>query len=185
MTADSLQKQGEGPAPGVSERNIWLLRPKRTFGELRSLSPEIEIRRAGAADAWAIAEVHRRAHRETYAPLVGEQNYDPSDLEFRRRQWTAALAGAGIAYVATDAGRLAGFTHALGDKMTTLYILAAYRRRGIGRALLSHLLAALAGRGISIARFDVFAQNAPAVAFYRAQGARPWSDPNASYPSGR
>ena len=133
----------------------------------------IDYRRAVLADSLAIAEVHWRAHRETYAPLIGPTNYKPAALEARLAQWTEALAGAGIAYVATDAGRAVGFTHATGDRITTLYILGAYHRRGIGRALLSRLCAGLAGRGVAKANFAVPARNAKAMAFYRAQGARP------------
>ena len=62
--------------------------------------------------------------------------------------------------------------HALGDKFTTLYILETHHRRGIGRSLLRLILQALAQRGVATARFDVLALNAPAIAFYEAEGAR-------------
>jgi ribosomal protein S18 acetylase RimI-like enzyme len=63
--------------------------------------------------------------------------------------------------------------HAFADRIGALYLLAAYRRRGIGKAMLGRLLHALHERGIRQARFDVVAANSEAVAFYRAQGARP------------
>jgi ribosomal protein S18 acetylase RimI-like enzyme len=133
----------------------------------------IDYRRAVLADAPAIAEVHRQAHRETYVPLVGAADYKPPSIEAKLAQWTQALSGPGIAYVAIDASRAIGFTHALGDRITTLYILEAYHRRGIGRGLLSRLRGALSEIGIAKAGFAVLALNTKAIAFYRARGAHP------------
>jgi ribosomal protein S18 acetylase RimI-like enzyme len=132
----------------------------------------IEIRTATLADAPAIVEVHLRSHLETYPPLVGPQNYWPTGKESRLAQWQAALAGPGIAFVASDGGRIVGFTHALDAKITTLYILAAWHRRGIGRALLARLCQALAARGIATASLAVLTVNAKAIAFYESMGAR-------------
>jgi ribosomal protein S18 acetylase RimI-like enzyme len=65
-----------------------------------------------------------------------------------------------------------GLGHACGERIDALYILPAYHRRGIGKAMLGRLLQFLRERGVSEARFDVVAVNAPAIAFYEAQGAR-------------
>ena len=75
--------------------------------------------------------------------------------------------------VATDRGVIVGLGHAYADRIGALYLLAAYRRRGIGKAMLGRLLQALHERGVVEARFDVVAINAAAIEFYRAQGARP------------
>jgi ribosomal protein S18 acetylase RimI-like enzyme len=135
------------------------------------------IRLANQDDAEAIAEVHLQSHRETYPPLVGEQNYWPSGKAEQLAQWQQTLAGQdggrGIAFVAVAGGRVVGFTHAVGEQMTTLYILAAWHRRGIGRALLTRLCQALAARGIARARFAVLAVNSAAIRFYEALGAEP------------
>ena len=133
----------------------------------------IEIRQALPADAEAIAEVHRQSHLETYPPLVGAKNYRPRSKDSHLAQWQQALAGPGDAFVASDAGRIVGFTHARGERITTLYILAAWHRRGIGRALLARLCQALAGRGVPKATFAVLAVNTKAIAFYESLGARP------------
>ena len=133
----------------------------------------IEIRQALPGDAEAIANVHRQSHRETYPPLVGAENYWPRSNESHLAQWQQALAGPGIAFIASDGGRVVGFTHALGGRITTLYILAGWHRRGIGRGLLARLCQALAGRGIPRATFAVLALNAKAIAFYESLGARP------------
>jgi ribosomal protein S18 acetylase RimI-like enzyme len=132
----------------------------------------VEIRRAGPADAPAIAEVHLHSHRETYVALIGEKDYWPSDLAERLSQWQALLAGEGLVFVASEGDQIVGFVHALGSRITTLYILASHQRRGIGRALMSRLCRALAGRGIATASLAVLAVNTPAIAFYRSLGAR-------------
>lgn len=49
-------------------------------------------------------------------------------------------------------------------------IAAAYRRRGIGTALLRTVFVQLHGLGIQRARLKVHAGNAAAIAFYRASG---------------
>jgi ribosomal protein S18 acetylase RimI-like enzyme len=135
-----------------------------------------EIRRATPDDAEAIAEAHLQSHLETYPPLVGIENYRPSDKMGkmgRLEQWTNALQGPGVAFVAVaDGGVVVGFTHALGNRITTLYLLAAWQRRGIGRALLRRLLEDLEGRGFEKATFAVLAVNVRAIAFYESQGAR-------------
>ena len=142
------------------------------------MSARIEIRPATPEDAEAIAEVHLQSHRETYPPLVGEQNYwRPPGKDQRLAHWRQSLAGqdAGqdIVFVALVGGRVVGFTHAVSEKITTLYILAAWHRQGIGRALLRRICQALAARGIARARFAVLAVNEAAIRFYLALGAEP------------
>ncbi len=137
-----------------------------------SVVRNIEIRHASAADAAAIAEVHLRSHRETYVPLVGEKDYWPSELAERLSQWQAWLAGEGLVFVASEGGCIVGFAHALGARITTLYVLASHHRRGIGRALMKQLCRALAGRGVASASLAVLTVNAPALAFYKSLGAK-------------
>ncbi len=133
----------------------------------------IEIRSATPADAEAIAEVHLQSHLETYPPLVGAESYRPRSKDSHLAQWRQALAGPGVVLVASDGGRIVGFTHALAERITTLYILASWHRRGIGRALLARLCQALARRGVPRASFAVLAVNTNAIAFYESLGARP------------
>ena len=109
----------------------------------------IDFRPATARDASAIAETHLQAHRETYPPIIGSATYRPPDLSERLAQWTEALAGSEIAYVATDHGRVVGFVHAKGDRIDTLYIRAAYHRRGIGRGLLTLVRRRLARKALN------------------------------------
>jgi ribosomal protein S18 acetylase RimI-like enzyme len=75
--------------------------------------------------------------------------------------------------VASDGAGIIGLGHAREDRIGALYLLRSYQRRGIGRALLTRLLAALNRRGVAEARFDVVAINVNAIRFYQALGAYP------------
>jgi len=131
----------------------------------------IEIRGATLEDVPGIARVHAQADWETYAPLFGAHAYRLDVAECEQR-WRRALRDGGVLLVATDRGVMVGLGHAYADRIGALYLLAAYRRRRIGKAMLGRLLQALHERGVVEARFDVVALNAAAIAFYRAQGAR-------------
>jgi GNAT superfamily N-acetyltransferase len=131
----------------------------------------IEIRGATLEDVPGIARVHAQADWETYAPLFGAHAYRLDVAECEQR-WRRALRDGGVLLVATDRGVMVGLGHAYADRIGALYLLAAYRRRRIGKAVLGRLLQALHERGVVEARFDVVAVNAAAIAFYRAQGAR-------------
>jgi GNAT superfamily N-acetyltransferase len=131
----------------------------------------IEIRGATLEDVPGIARVHAQADWETYAPLFGAQAYRLDVAECEQR-WRQALRDGGVLLVATDRGVIVGLGHAYADRIGALYLVAAYRRRRIGKAMLGRLLQALHERGVVEARFDVVAVNAAAIAFYRAQGAR-------------
>jgi ribosomal protein S18 acetylase RimI-like enzyme len=132
----------------------------------------IEIREATLDDFPEIARVHVRVDWDAYAPLFGAQAYRLEYAESERR-WRQALQNDGLLLVATDRGVIVGLGHACADRVVALYLLSAYHRRGIGKAMLSRLLRFLHARGVAEARLDVVAINAAAIAFYRAQGARP------------
>jgi ribosomal protein S18 acetylase RimI-like enzyme len=132
----------------------------------------IAYRRATLADTEAIARVHVQSSHETYIPLLGPSDKSPTVPE-RIVLWTGVLrAGVDPVFVATDDGAVVGFCHAKGATMTTLYLLASHHRRGIGAALLRHLLAECAARGIAEITFNALAANANSCTFYRSQGAR-------------
>jgi GNAT superfamily N-acetyltransferase len=133
------------------------------------------IRRARLADAVGIASVHHASHIETYRPIFGV-DYSGPDLAAREVHWQERLRQSDLAFVALAEDRIIGFTHAIeteaGDALlTTLYLLAAWHRQGIGRALFARILGLLRERGHASARFGVLPDNAVAIAFYEAQGA--------------
>ncbi len=131
----------------------------------------IAIRPATPTDAAAIAQLHVETHRATYAPLI-DGPYEAPALADRQAEWRQMLAGPGLSFVATEAGRIVGVGHAEGARIEPLHVAPSHHRRGIGRALLGHLLDGLSARGVSSAIFNVLATNARAIAFYEAEGAR-------------
>jgi ribosomal protein S18 acetylase RimI-like enzyme len=131
----------------------------------------IEVRPARGEDVPAIARVHAKADWETYAPLFGARAYALNVATLEQR-WKRALSDGSLVFVATSGDDIVGLAHVHADRIEALYLLAAYRRRGIGKMLLSELLRGLNGRGMGEVHFDVIAINADAIAFYRAQGAR-------------
>jgi ribosomal protein S18 acetylase RimI-like enzyme len=133
----------------------------------------IEIRLATANDVDALAGVHVQAHQETYPPLVAPRPYHGPDLATRRAMWAEILTGGGHAvFVACDDGQVVGFAQGHGTRIGALYILAAYHRRGIWRALLRRLVRELAARGAADISFEVMASNRIARAFYESEGGR-------------
>src|SRR5262245_35779220 len=119
----------------------------------------IEIRRATWADVPEMARVHVQADWDTYAPLFGAQAYR-LDIAESVRRWRQALENGGTLLVPTDRGVIVGLGHAHADRIDALYLLSAYHRRGIGKAMLAQLLRALHDRGVAEARLDVVAVNA-------------------------
>ena len=130
-----------------------------------------DIRRATLDEVPAIAAVHARAHLETYQPLLGTMTR-ALDVGAQEQLWRQALADGDLVLVATVSGNIVGVGHARRHRMQALYLLAAYRRRGIGKLMLTKILRLLHQDGIPEMEFDVFALNANAIAFYRACGAR-------------
>jgi ribosomal protein S18 acetylase RimI-like enzyme len=132
----------------------------------------IKIREAVLDDVPAIVRVHVQADWDTYSALFGSQAYalEPGESELR---WRRAIGDGDILLVASDGIEIVGLGHARGDRIGALYLLRSHQRRGIGKALLTHLLASLKELSVAEARFDVVAINDNAIAFYRAHGAYP------------
>lgn len=65
------------------------------------------------------------------------------------------------------------FLAAPGTYLEDLFVLPAFRGRGIGRALLAHLAALTVARGGARLEWSVLDWNEDAIRFYRAQGAVP------------
>ncbi|MGH6985949.1 MAG: GNAT family N-acetyltransferase [Caulobacteraceae bacterium] len=133
----------------------------------------IKIRRAGGEEAEAIALCHVEADWQTYAPIFGARAVK-RELSASLARWEAALAAGDEIWVAQDDGGAAilGFAHLHCDWMGALYLLEAWRRRGIGSALLSKVRRRAREQGFARIRFQVLEENRAAVAFYEARGAR-------------
>src|SRR5262245_32215861 len=142
---------------------------------MATLQPQPEmfhIREAVLDDVPAIARVHVQADWDTYSALFDSQAYaiEPSESESR---WRRALGAGDVLLAVIDGVAIVGFGHAREDRIGALYLLRSHQRRGLGKALLTRLLAALEKFGVTEARFDVVAINENAIAFYRAHGAYP------------
>lgn len=157
------------PPAWPSGRVCWL--SERGAPEDATENPMIDIREATPEDIPAVAHVHVTADWDTYAPLFGAGAYRLESAESEQR-WRQALEGNGPLLVAADRGSIVGPGHAVADRIDALYLLSAYHRRGIGKAMFWRLLHFLNERGVPEAQADVVSVNANAIAFYRAQGAR-------------
>jgi ribosomal protein S18 acetylase RimI-like enzyme len=131
----------------------------------------VAIRPATPDDAAAIARLHVETHRATYAPLI-DGRYDAPSFDARLVEWRAILTGPGVSFVATEQESIVGVGHADGDRIEPLHVAPSHHRRGIGRALMRHMLEGLRARSAPTAVFNVLALNTRAIAFYEALGAR-------------
>jgi GNAT superfamily N-acetyltransferase len=131
----------------------------------------MEIRAVGPEEAMAVARVHLQADEETYRPIFGAR-FQVQSLDAFRERWQAALASGDVFLAAVEGGAIVGFTHAHADWMSALYLLAGHKRHGTGQKLLRALCEAVRALGVTEIRFDCIAENASAIAFYGAMGAR-------------
>lgn len=149
--------------------------------------PAVRVRPARAEDARGIAGIHVRSWRATYAGTVSAAALDRLDVDQRAVVWTRRLAASGpgqTTLVAEVAGRLAGFL-LLGptpdddhDPATTGQVLAVHvdpdvTGHGIGGALLSRAVAALADAGYRAATLWAVSDNRRARRFYERAGWTP------------
>jgi GNAT superfamily N-acetyltransferase len=133
-------------------------------------------------DAEAIARVHVASRRVAYAGLLPDREIDGRDEARRADRWRGYLDQGGAAAVALDAGDVAGFAswspqrnsdlaaRGCTGEIGALYVLPDRQRRGLGRSLLDHALAALRDRGHAAVSLEAFAENFDARAFYETMG---------------
>lgn len=122
----------------------------------------MRIREYVPVDWSRLCEIHDRARLDELRLSAGE-------AAFLTLEETAANEGlfAAQLWVAEIEGRVEGFVAFSDDDLTWLYVDPAYSRRGIGRALLRHAIAA--ARGATF-RTEVLEGNAPALGLYLAEG---------------
>lgn len=128
------------------------------------------IRPVAAEDVLSVARTHVQADRETYQPIFGAR-FREVEIGGSQLRWDTALGAGDVLLAAVDDGQIVGFAHATPTWMSALYLLASHHRRGIGLRLLAALCDQLRTRGVSEIGFQAVADNAGAIAFYRAVGA--------------
>jgi putative acetyltransferase len=134
-------------------------------------APAPLIRPLVAGDLDAISNVHCRACRIAYQFMGWAWSED--DV---RRWYAGKLPAWDWAKVACAEGQVVGYLAATGAHVDQLFVDPDHQRAGIGRMLLTAMLA----RRLRPATLQVFALNAPARRFYEGFGFRPagewWND---------
>jgi ribosomal protein S18 acetylase RimI-like enzyme len=145
---------------------------------------ETRLRPARPEDAEAIAALHVRVWRETYAELATREAWDALTEDVRLARWREVLGDPNpcrLTLVAEQAGEVVGFgtacapTEAVFEgrgEIRWLHIAGGAQRTGLGRRLMSALARQLAEWGYEGCALGVVVGNAPAMAFYDALGGR-------------
>jgi ribosomal protein S18 acetylase RimI-like enzyme len=121
----------------------------------------IQIRGAGPADAFEIADLHIRSRRARL-PYLPELHTD----ENVRSYFTSVVLPSCSVLVAVLAGRIVGFAAVADGDLEHLYIDPDHLRTGIGSALLAQVKVISPG-GLVL---HVFQRNDDARSFYRRHG---------------
>ena len=140
------------------------------------------IRPASLADVEGIARVHVQAWPESYEGLVPPEAFEHHSLQTRIAQWHATLADPDRSTLLYESdGAVGGFISGGSIKWTglstssevaSLYLIDAFKRRGVGRALMSEFMSVLADRGFTSCGLWTLSNNATARRFYEALGGR-------------
>ena len=132
---------------------------------------------AGPGDAAALARVHVRSWRETYAGLLPDAFLAQMNPGVYARRWRRQLMAADsseLVLCAEGAGGLVGYCGACeragGAEVSTLYVLRPAQRRGVGKRLLSAAAKVMASRGAPSLHLWVLNGNTKARAFYEHLG---------------
>jgi ribosomal protein S18 acetylase RimI-like enzyme len=142
----------------------------------------MEIHRARAKDAPALARVHVDSWRAAYGGLVPDSSRQAFSYEWREEQFRQSLAaGAEETHLIRVEGEVVGFltlgaardsdldTDRTGE-IWGIYISPGYWRRGIGQRLAEEAQRMLRSRGYEDAVLWVLEGNQQARAFYEAVG---------------
>lgn len=145
----------------------------------------VRLRRAGVADAAAIAALQVRAWQWAYRGLMPDAFLDTLSVTARELRWRAQLADEDPlhTFVAERDGVIVGFVScgpaadgslpAGTGELFALYQEARVVHSGVGRALLAHAERVLSARGFPAALLWVLEGNARARRFYERAGWEP------------
>jgi ribosomal protein S18 acetylase RimI-like enzyme len=116
------------------------------------------IRRADATELASVNALVQRVVNDTYAG-----QWKPGPIDIGDNDWSRA-------HVAVVDDTIAGVVATEADWVTNLWVDHAFRRRGIGRALLAAAEHELVEADIAVASLRVVSTNVRAIAFYDAMG---------------
>jgi ribosomal protein S18 acetylase RimI-like enzyme len=141
----------------------------------------ITIRKAEVVDAQGIARVHVSSWQTSYRGIVPDEVLDNLSEERRLAQWRATLAGSDVVFVAEAGGEIVGFAsggaarelEGYDGELYAIYLLEAFKRRGIGARLFAAVREALAAAGYETMMLWVLKDNAAGRAFYERLGGAP------------
>jgi ribosomal protein S18 acetylase RimI-like enzyme len=145
------------------------------------------IRAAGVADAAAIAAVHVEAWRETYMGIVPVQVLAGLSVDHRTEIWRRILTNptafsSSAVFVAERDGTVVGFgccgmqraeslnAQGYDGEISSIYVLRAFQRCGLGVALMSVMGGELQRRQLQAASLWVLRENESARRFYEKLG---------------
>ena len=137
------------------------------------------IRRAKMADAAAIAKVHVDSWRTTYKDIVPHDFLKNMTYEKRKRLWESVLLEGCVFVAENGEGQIIGFVTGGRERsgeyedfqgeLSTLYIVDAYQRRGLGKRLVKTLIEEIEALGFSSMVVSVLEKN-ESKRFYEALG---------------
>jgi ribosomal protein S18 acetylase RimI-like enzyme len=138
----------------------------------------LRLRRARAADADLIADLHTASWRTAYRGLVLDRFLDSGLAQQRRRHWRATMAGTrprDLVLIAEDGKGPAGFISVWVRRgspafIDNLHAHPARRRQGVGSFLMKEAARLLAALGQRAAYLWVLDNNLAARRFYAAIG---------------
>jgi ribosomal protein S18 acetylase RimI-like enzyme len=126
------------------------------------------LRQAGPEDAAALRQVLYDTFESTWRPNITDE---AAQAFIREDRPTAYVEARGLQFHVVEAdGDVVGFVDWEGDFINALHVRSAYARQGVGRRLMDHAEAEIAGAGFPSVRLETDTFNTRSQAFYAARG---------------
>lgn len=135
----------------------------------------VRFRPARAEDALTLARLRRRLWALTYRGIYPDGMIDGYDEAYYAAQDAQRIQAAGShVFLLEDGGEPVGYLHDTAAEgrvaLRSLYLLPAYRRRGLGRQAMARVAEACQNQGAPGFTLQCHPRNEAAMAFYRHMG---------------